>query len=91
MAAQQFAFDLIKGNERRFLSQGFDHDLPSFELVGVKGVQRLTQFVQHEVGDVHHIVDGAQTDGFEAFFEPFGAFCDGNAFGRNGTLYISLV
>ena len=36
-------------------------------------MQRVSRFHENVVGDVHHVVDGAKTDGFEAPFHPFRA------------------
>ena len=56
-----------------------DDDLVSADLVVVEGVERLTHLVQDEVGDVHHVVDGAQTDGSECVLQPFGRLLDSHA------------
>ena len=48
-------------------------------LVVVEGVQRLSHLVQNEIGYVHHVVDGAQTDGSEGVLQPFGRLFDGHA------------
>ena len=40
----------------------------------VKGMEGRSQFMQDEVGNIHNVVDGAQTDGYQAFLQPFRAF-----------------
>ena len=32
---------------------------------GIEGMERLSRLEHHEVGDVDHVVDGAETDRFE--------------------------
>jgi len=38
----------------------------------VEGVQWLAEFVEDEIGDIDHIIDGADTDGGQSVFEPVG-------------------
>ncbi len=60
-----------------FGGAGFaDDDFVAGELVEVEGVEGLAEFEHDVVGDIDDIVDGAQTDGFEAFDHPVGAFGD---------------
>jgi hypothetical protein len=54
------------------------------EFGGIEGVERLAEFVEHEVGDIDDVVDRAQADGFEALFEPGGGFLDGDAGDADG-------
>ena len=46
---------------------------------GVEGVQRLAEFEHDPVGHIHHVVDGAQADGFEVALEPGRAGADFHA------------
>ena len=53
-----------------------DHDAPLFEPVHVKGVQRLTDFHEHEIGDVDHVADGPDPGRGQAVHQPEGRRTD---------------
>ena len=40
------------------------------EPIEVEGVERLTELMEHEVGDVDHVVDRSQSDGAEPLAQP---------------------
>jgi hypothetical protein len=71
-------FGFVEGEEG-FAVVGVADDDAAGELGGVEGVERLAEFVEHEVGDIDDVVDRAQADGFEALLEPGGGFLDGDA------------
>ena len=56
--------------EEGFAVVGVADDDAAGEFGGIEGMQRLAEFVEHEVGDIDDVVDRAQADGFEALFEP---------------------
>ena len=68
--------------EEGFAVGGAADDDAAGEFRGVEGVERLAEFVEHEVRDIDDVVDGAQADGFEALLEPGGGFLDGDEIGR---------
>ena len=46
------------------------HHLASGNLGSIEGVQRVAHFKEHEVGDIHHVVDGALAHGLQALLQP---------------------
>lgn len=48
------------------------HNTVSFHFREVKTMERLTNPVKDEIGDVNYIVDGTLADGGEKVFKPFG-------------------
>ncbi len=50
------------------------------EPLEVEGVQRLTELVEDEVGDIHHVVDRAQPDRTKALAEPCRRWADDHPF-----------
>ena len=51
---------------------GPHHDGLVLDLVVVEGVQGLVQLQHDEVGDIHHVVDGAHAGGQQVFLHPQG-------------------
>ncbi len=68
----EFAFRAVQRNERRTLRTVFYDDFVALDFAGIKRMQGPACFKQHKVGDVHHVVDGAQAHGFQEIFEPLG-------------------
>ena len=65
--------------ERRELAVGraaAHHDLAAGDLRRVEGVERMAHLVEHEVRDVHDIVDRALADGHQALLHPVGRRTD---------------
>ena len=55
----------------RFLRRGLPNNhLPSLNLGEVKRVKRIAKLMQHQVGGVHHVVDGLHTDGAQLLLGP---------------------
>ena len=54
----------------------------SADLGSVEGVKWLAEFVENVVGNIDDVIDGAETDGFEFFGEPVGAWGYFDAFDR---------
>ena len=58
--------------ERSSLGHGLHHDLMTFYHICIKRVQRLTVGHHDVVGDIHNIIDGAQTHGRQFLLQPVG-------------------
>lgn len=67
---EQLALFAVERLERLPLLGATYDDVPVGDLVGVKGVQRLTTLMQHQVGHVHEVVDGALPDRSQAVLHP---------------------
>src|SRR5690606_22606872 len=67
----QFAFGFVQGSES-LAGSGTLNDQPgSGDGPVVKCMQGLPEFVQHKIGNIYYIVQGADTDGFQATLQPF--------------------
>ena len=64
----------IERHKRRTLGHGLHHNLVAFHHIGIEGMQGLAQRHHHVVGDIHDIVDGAQTNGGQLILQPIGRF-----------------
>ena len=72
----QGALRSVQGGEL-FAGGGAAHDdVPVGDGVQVEGVQGLVEFQHHIVGDIHHIVDGAQAGAGQAVLQPPGGGAD---------------
>ena len=67
----QLPFHFVQSYERGSCRHGLYNDLIAGNLVHVKGMQGLSQFKKHEIGNVHYIVDGSDPDGFQSGLQPF--------------------
>ena len=63
---------------------GPHHDGLVLDLVVVEGVQGLVQLQHDEVGDIHHVVDGAHAGGQQVFLHPQGGGPDLDVFDDAG-------
>ena len=52
--------------------------LLTFDLVGIKGVERLAHLMQHEIGHIHYVVNRTQADGGQRVLQPLGRLLDGH-------------
>ena len=69
----QFPRLVVQGHER-LLRRGLpNHHLPTLNLGEVKGVKRIAKLMQHQVGGVHHVVDGLHADGAQLLLGPIWA------------------
>ena len=73
VACVEGAFHAVECDELGALRQALHDDVAAGNLVGVEGVQRLAHLHHNEVGDVDHIVDGAQPHGAQTVLQPLGA------------------
>ena len=72
VTGMQAALDAVQGTD--FLPfGGAAHNHLGHHLGGVEGVQRLAGLEEHEVGNVHHVVDGLEADGHQPLLQPFRA------------------
>ena len=79
VVGSQDAFHAVQGGEL-FARRGAAHeDVTVGHGVQVKGVQRLVELQHHIVGDIHHIVDGAQAGAGQAVLQPVGRGADFDA------------
>ena len=62
VGSREGALYAIEGDEFLSLGSVLDDDLVAFDLVGVERVECLSHLVEHEVGDIHHVVDRANAD-----------------------------
>ena len=62
VGSREGALYAIEGDEFLTLGSVLDDDLVAFDLVGVERVECLSHLVEHEVGDIHHVVDRANAD-----------------------------
>ena len=60
---EQFAFLFIQGGKRSAFGHGPDNDFLSRDPVRIEGMKGLPGFMQHKIGNVHHIVNGCLADG----------------------------
>ena len=67
-----FAFDTIEGYEFLPLLSSFNDDFLPFDLVIIKRMERLSHLMEHEIGGIHHVVDGAESNGAKCVLQPFG-------------------
>ena len=66
----QFSRLVVQCHER-LLHRGFPNNhLPALNLGEVKRVKRIAKLMQHQVGGVHHVVDGLHTDGAQLLLGP---------------------
>ena len=79
VAVAEAALGAVECDEGCAFGQGAYDDLAAFHLGCVEAVEGLAEGVYDVVGDVDHVVDGAQADGAEFVLEPLGAFADGDA------------
>ena len=49
------------------------------ELVKIERVNRLAELVQHVIGRIHHVADGANADGLQTSYQPVGTRTDPHA------------
>ena len=69
-ALGQLAFFAVqRGDGLPFRAAPHD-DFPTRDKVVIEGVKRLAEFVEDEVGHVHHVVDGPQADGRQPIPQP---------------------
>jgi hypothetical protein len=54
---------LIERDEFCLLGQGAHHHFVAGDVCRIERVEGMSRLVKHEVGDVHHVVDGTQADG----------------------------
>ena len=73
-ADPRFQFHLLAVEQHELLAlaggAGFD---ATGDLGRVERVERLAQFEQHPVGDIHHVINWTQPSGFEVTAEPIRA------------------
>ena len=55
----------VQGGERSAFRQVFHDDFAALDFVSIECVHRLPDFEHDVLGDIHHIVDGTHTDGFQ--------------------------
>ena len=72
IAVAQLVLLAIQCLEWSALGHGLYYYLMTLYHVGIKGVQRLSVSHHHVVGDIHDIVDGAQSDGVQLVLQPVG-------------------
>src|SRR5690606_30949997 len=77
---------MVQGGELGTGRKGLHLNLVSLYLGGVKGMQWLPQFVQHIIGDIHHIVDGGEAYGQEPVLEPERGFLDNQVADRQAAV-----
>ena len=70
----------VKGHKALAVTGHGDFRASAFQLVAVKGVQRLPQLHQNIVGDVHNVGNGTDTHGVQTVAHPHGRLPDGHAF-----------
>jgi len=68
----KFAVHFIQGFERRSFGGGANPNRITFDLVTVESVQRLPGFMKQVVGNVHHVVDGTNTNQAQTVLQPLG-------------------
>jgi len=78
-AAIEFAVYTIQGFENSVFRKFFYNHFLSENLCRIKRMQGLSVFHQNEIRNIHYIVDGSQTNGFQAIFQPFRRFFNLNA------------
>ena len=76
----QHTFLTVKGHKTFSVTGHGDFRTPAFQLVAVKGVQRLPQLHQNIVGNVHDIGNGADAHSVQTVAHPHGRLPDGHAF-----------
>ena len=79
-------FFTIEGDKLRTFGHRLHHHFIAFHHVGIKAVEGLSVGHHHVVGDVHNVVDRAQTDGRQFVLQPFRALLHFTTTYRNGTI-----
>ena len=72
IAAAELAFNAVEGAYDLTLGRPADYHLPALHLVGVEGMQGLSELEKDIIGDVHDIVDGPEAYGREPVLHPLG-------------------
>ena len=78
----QLALHIVEGDKGRLAGHFLHHHLVAFYFGRIKSVQRMPRFVQHEIGDVHHVVNGPHANAFQFQLKPFRRLFHGNVFHR---------
>ena len=68
----------IQSGKFNGLTRCFHHNPAPGQIVKIKGVQGLSGFHHHIIGDIHYIVDGSQTHRFQPGLKPVGRGADFN-------------
>ena len=71
---RQGALDTVQRDNFLTLLRPADDDLSAADLGRIEGVQGLSELEQDEVGNIHHVVDGTQTDGQQLLLQPLRRF-----------------
>ena len=72
VTGMQAALNTVQGADLLSFG-GAAHNHLAHHLGGVEGVQRLAGLEEHEIGNVHHVVDGLEADGHQPLLQPFRA------------------
>ena len=64
------------------------------DFISIKGVQRLSDFKHHKIGDIYNVVYRTHSDGAETVFQPLRRFFHGDVVdsdaGVTGTVFFVL-
>ena len=58
----KFTLNAVQGADGLSFRGTANNHLSAFNLGGVEGMERLTGFKQHKVGDIHNVVDWFEAD-----------------------------
>ena len=86
VAVAQLVLLPVESDKRSALSHSLHHDLASLDHVSIEAVERLSVSHHHIVGDVHDIVDRAQSYSGESVLEPLRTLLDLTSLHRHGTV-----
>ena len=67
---RQLALYAVQRNKRCTFGTVTDNNMITFNLIRIKSMQSLTVLMQHEVCDIHNIVDRPEPDGGQRFLQP---------------------
>ena len=73
---RQLALYAVQSNKRCTFGTVTDNNMITFDLIRIKSMQSLTILMQHEVCDIHNIVDRSQADGSQCFLQPIRTLLD---------------
>ncbi len=76
VAVGERALHAVERHERGAFGAVSDHDAAALDLRGIERVEGLSEFEQHEVGDVHQVVLGVDARGAQAVLHPLGRGAD---------------
>ena len=63
LVAVEFALNAVQSGEHSACGKFLHYHLTAFDFVGIEGVEWLSHLHQHEVGDIHHVVDRTYAHG----------------------------